>query len=207
MDNRTGNLFVISAPSGAGKTSLVQALCAKVERMTISVSHTTRGMRPGEHDGADYHFVDLDNFRAMIERQEFLEHAEVFGNLYGTSLTTVRQALARGDDVLFEIDWQGARRIRELDHEAISIFILPPSFAELRRRLEGRGGDKPEVIEQRMRAAAAEMSHYREYQYLVINDDFTRALEDLAAIVRATRLLTERQRRNRGPEFAWVDQR
>jgi guanylate kinase len=190
MTTRNALLFVVSAPSGAGKTSLVQALVANCEGVTISVSHTTRPARAGECNGVDYYFTEPREFEAMVARQEFIEHAKVFGNWYGTSRTAVDRALAANTDVILEIDWQGARRIRELYPAAVSIFILPPSLAELRKRLESRAGDRSDVIENRMREAGAEITHYAEYEYLVINDVFARALADLHAIVRAARLQT-----------------
>jgi guanylate kinase len=189
-----GQLFIVSAPSGAGKTSLVHALVAALPDIAVSVSHTTRPMRTGEVQGRDYHFVDEARFATMVARDEFLEHALVFGNRYGTSRSAVDETLARGLDVVLEIDWQGARRVRELKPEAVSVFILPPSLSELRRRLERRGKDDAAVIARRMEAARAEMSHFEEYGYLVVNDDFPRASLDLQAIVRATRLATARQR-------------
>lgn len=190
MSARRAQLFVISAPSGAGKTSLIQAVVAATPGLRVSVSHTTRGMRPGEREGVDYFFVDVPTFEQMIAREEFLEHAQVFGNLYGTSRPEVDRALAAGDDLVLEIDWQGARRIRALYPQAVTIFILPPSITALRTRLEARGEDRPEVIERRMQAAAAEMSHCGEYEYVVVNDDFAQAVEDLRAIVQASRLRT-----------------
>lgn len=189
-----GQLFIVSAPSGAGKTSLVHALVGALPDIAVSVSHTTRPMRPGEVQGRDYHFVDETSFAAMAERGEFLEHALVFGNRYGTSRGAVDTTLAQGIDVVLEIDWQGARRVRQLKPDAVSVFIMPPSLPELRRRLERRGKDGAEVIARRMEAARREMSHFDEYQYLVVNDDFERAREDLQAIVRAARLATPRQR-------------
>lgn len=189
----TGQLFIISAPSGAGKTSLVHALLRATTGIGVSISHTTRAMRPGEVHGRDYHFVDADTFTGMIDRGEFIEHALVFGNRYGTSRGTVAAALAAGQDLVLEIDWQGARRIRDLYPDAISVFVMPPSIGELRRRLEHRGEDRPEVIAGRMQAAQEEMSHFREYQYLIVNDDFERARADLEAIVRVARLATARQ--------------
>lgn len=189
----SGQLFIVSAPSGAGKTSLVHALLAGTPAIGVSVSHTTRAMRPGEVEGRDYYFVDIATFADMIAREDFLEHAMVFGNHYGTSRSAVAAALGAGQDLVLEIDWQGARRIRDLFPTAISIFILPPSIAELRRRLEHRGEDRPETIAERMLAASEEMSHYNEYQYLIVNDDFDRARGDLQAIVRAARLATARQ--------------
>jgi len=191
---RRAQLFVVSAPSGAGKTSLIQALVASVDGLRVSVSHTTRGQRPGEREGVDYFFVDVPTFESMVARDAFLEHARVFGNLYGTSREEVDRALAAGQDLVLEIDWQGARHVRALYPEAVTIFVLPPSVAELRRRLETRGEDRAEVIERRMREATAEMSHYPEYAYVVVNDVFERAKEDLRAIVRANRLRTAVQR-------------
>ncbi len=190
MTTRRAQLYVISAPSGAGKTSLIQTLVARTDALTVSVSHTTRGMRPGERPGSDYFFVDIPTFEGMVARDEFLEHAQVFGNFYGTSRPAVDRALAAGQDVVLEIDWQGARRIRTLYPQVVTVFILPPSLAELRKRLELRGEDRPEVITRRMQEAAAEASHYPEYEFLVVNSEFTRAAEDLHAIVRATRLRT-----------------
>jgi len=189
----TGQLFIVSAPSGAGKTSLVHALLGQLADIGVSVSHTTRRIRPGEVQGRDYHFVDIEAFREMIAHDDFLEHALVFGNYYGTSRSGVVAALASGRDLGLEIDWQGARRIRELVPDAVSVFIMPPSLEELRRRLEGRGKDDPDTIARRMEAARQEMSHFDEYQYLIVNDDFERARDDLAAVVRAARLATPRQ--------------
>jgi guanylate kinase len=185
----SGMLYILSAPSGAGKSSLLRALLAAVgDSATVSVSHTTRAPRPGEVDGRDYHFVDVAAFQAMIGEGAFLEHARVFDNHYGTSRAAVAQQLADGRDVILEIDWQGARLIRELMPESTGIFILPPSRETLRERLQGRGQDEDTVIERRMRDAISEMSHYNEYDYLVINDVFDRALEDLVAILRSRRL-------------------
>lgn len=193
MPARTALLFVVSAPSGAGKTSLVNALVAATDRIKISVSNTTRPMRAGERHGVEYYFTTFAEFEAMVARDEFLEHAKVFGNWYGTARAAVDAALASDTDVVLEIDWQGARRIREL-YPAVLIFILPPSLAELRKRLAGRGGDSAEVIEQRMHEAGAEMAHCGEYDYVIVNDEFSRALEDIQAIVRAARLQTRVQR-------------
>lgn len=189
----SGQLFIVSAPSGAGKTSLVAALLKSTPGIGVSVSHTTRAMRPGEVDGQNYFFVDMPTFEAMEARGEFLESALVFGNRYGTSRTAVTAALAAGQDLVLEIDWQGARRIRDLFPGAVSVFIMPPSLEELQRRLERRNEDGAEVIARRMQAAREEMSHYKEYQYLVVNDDFDRARDDLEAIVRVARLATPRQ--------------
>ncbi|MDY6955876.1 MAG: guanylate kinase [Pseudomonadota bacterium] len=197
-----GNLFVIAAPSGAGKTSLVQALMAADPRLQFSVSHTTRRPRPGEENGRDYHFIDEDAFRRMVSECAFLEHAEVFGRSYGTSRAAVEERLTAGEDVILEIDWQGARQIRALVPACISIFILPPSRGELERRLRGRATDAPDAIEQRLALAVAEMRHYGEFEYLVVNDRFDEALSDLQAIVRAARCRTDRQAAFRS---AWLN--
>lgn len=183
-----GTLFVISAPSGAGKTSLVSELLRRDDALRVSVSHTTRPMRPGERDGANYHFVTREQFEAMIARGEFLEHAEVFGNYYGTSQVWVEDTLARGLDVILEIDWQGAQQVRRLMPACVSIFIIPPSEEVLRARLTGRGTDAPEVIERRLAEAAEECRHSAEFDYLVVNDEFEVALADLLAIIRSQRL-------------------
>lgn len=202
MESRPGNLIVISAPSGAGKTSLVHALMKHMDGIRASVSHTTRARRPGENDGEDYFFVDEPTFREMIAGNKFLEYAEVFGNLYGTSNKQIQLVLDNGTDLLLEIDWQGARRIRETYPGSVSIFVLPPSEAALRERLVGRAGDEAVVIEQRMQAARSEMSHFAEYEFLLVNDDFDVALEELCAIVRACRLKTALRRRALGPDLA-----
>lgn len=188
-----GTLYVVSAPSGAGKTSLVKALLERDNRVLVSVSHTTRDMRPGEVDGKDYNFVDMDQFNSMIEAGAFLEHAEVFTNKYGTSQLWVEDQLAQGNDVILEIDWQGAQQVRRLMPDCLSIFILPPSQEELRRRLTGRGTDSQEVIDHRMSQAVGEMSHYGEYNYLIINDDFDTALDELASVFLSRRLVQDRQ--------------
>mgnify|MGYP000539585587 CR=1 FL=1 len=187
-----GTLFVVSAPSGAGKTSLVRELVESLDGIQVSVSHTTRPRREGEVDGVNYHFVDVHGFEAMIERGEFFEHARVFDNYYGTSRPAVQAALAAGQDVILEIDWQGARQVRQQLPDAVSVFILPPSREELERRLSGRGTDEHAVIERRMRDAVSEMAHHDEYDYLVINDDFTTALDELRALVVSRRLTRER---------------
>lgn len=193
MTVTTGTLYIVSAPSGAGKTSLVKALLDCESRIRVSVSHTTRAMRPGEVDGVNYHFVSREIFGAMVERGEFLEHAQVFDNFYGTSQTWIEQTLAEGFDLILEIDWQGAQQVRHLMPKAKSIFILPPTQEALRHRLTNRGQDSGEIIERRMRDAVSEMSHYVEYDYLVINDDFAHALDDLKAIFRANQLHAEQQ--------------
>lgn len=184
----TGTLFVLSAPSGAGKTSLVKSLLENTDNLSVSISHTTRAVRPGELQGVNYHFVSVDAFHAMLDHSDFLEHAEVFGNYYGTSRSFVEQTLRQGTDVILEIDWQGAQQIRRIFPEAVSIFILPPSRATLEDRLRGRGQDAEEVIQKRLSKAQDEMSHFVEYDYLVINDRFDIAVAELQAIIRASRL-------------------
>ena len=194
-DHATGQLYVISAPSGAGKTSLVKALLESTPNLEVSVSHTTRDIRPGETDGINYHFVDQSEFESIRDANGFFEWAQVFGNFYGTSSQTVQERLADGIDVILEIDWQGARQIKALVNTAISIFVLPPSTAALRSRLTDRGQDNDEIIEGRMQAARDEMAHYREADFIVLNDDFETALHDLQSIVRAQRLSQETQSR------------
>ncbi|MGV6816535.1 MAG: guanylate kinase [Thiotrichales bacterium] len=189
----SGTLFIVSAPSGAGKTSLVKALRSEISGISLSVSHTTRSMRPGEENGVDYHFVAPGAFEELIAAGDLLEYAEVFGNFYGTSRSAVEAQLQQGEDVLLEIDWQGARQIREQMPENQSIFILPPSREALQQRLEARGQDSDEVISKRMLAARAEMVHFNEYDYLVVNDDFDVALSELRSIVLANRARTARQ--------------
>lgn len=193
MNTSRGTLYTVSAPSGAGKTSLVKALIEQTEALCVSVSHTTRAQRPGEVDGVNYHFVDQAGFAAMLQQQAFLEYAEVFGNYYGTSRVWVEQQLQQGRDVILEIDWQGADQIRQLMPQARSIFILPPSLQALRQRLTGRGQDSEDTIQQRMNEAVNEMSHYPQAQYLVINDQFEQALADLQAIIRSERLQLHQQ--------------
>ena len=197
-----GNLYVVVAPSGAGKTTLVRLLLEQEAGVSLSVSFTTRPPRPGEQDGRDYHFVDAAAFQAMIARQEFLEWAEVHGNLYGTSKTWISERLASGDDVLLEIDWQGARQVRSVFPGAIGIFILPPSLEELTRRLTGRGTDSAETIARRLAAAEAEIRHAGEFDYVIINDVLEQALDDLRAVVRASRLTLAAQRARHAGLFA-----
>ena len=180
----SAKLFVLSAASGTGKTSLAAALVRSVPDMETSISHTTRAPRPGEQDGVHYHFVDKERFDAMATRGEFLEHASVFGNRYGTSRAEVENRLARGRSVLLDIDWQGARSVKQAVPAAVSIFILPPSREALRERLVRRGQDSAEVIARRMHEATSEMSHYREFDHVVVNDDFDGALADILHIVR-----------------------
>lgn len=189
----TGKLYIVSAPSGAGKTSLVKRLTAELDGLTVSISHTTRPMRVGEQNGVDYFFVSLDEFKAMIERQAFLEHAQVFDNFYGTAQRTVELALADGTDVILEIDWQGAEQVRNMLPDSESIFVLPPSIEILKQRLRGRGQDTEETIARRMQDAVTEISHYPEFDYLVVNDDFETALNQLKSIVIANRVAQRRQ--------------
>lgn len=188
-----GTLYTISAPSGAGKTSLVAALLQQTEGVQVSISHTTRAMRPGEVDGVNYHFVNKQQFIDMIGADDFLEHAEVFGNYYGTSQAWVAETLRKGIDVILEIDWQGAQQVRHVMPETVGIFIVPPSIEALRQRLTGRGQDDSEVIEKRMAEAISEMSHFSEADYIVINDDFDVALRDLQGILRTHHLTTAQQ--------------
>lgn len=194
----SGLLLIVSAPSGAGKTSLVNALLGRDPRLALSISHTTRPRRPKEQDGVNYHFVDRDTFVGMVERGGFLEYAEVFGHLYGTSLEAVARQRAGGQDVILEIDYQGARQIRARHPDAVGVFIIPPSKATLAQRLEHRGEDAPGVIRERLAKARTEMSHYADYDYLVVNDDFETALGDIAAILRAERSKVARQRARLG---------
>ncbi len=179
---RDGKLFILSAPSGAGKTTLAKALIESAPDTVLSVSYTTRARRPGEVDGVDYYFVDEDEFLAMVSAGEFLEHAQVFGNWYGTAFAAVEKLVREGKNVILDIDWQGARKIRERT-PAVSIFVLPPDLDELERRLRNRGQDSDLVIARRMREAAEEMRHYREYDHVVVNDDKEAALNDLRAII------------------------
>jgi len=183
-----GSVFMVVAPSGAGKSTLVNALLARDPGIELSISFTTRAPRPGEADGREYHFTDADDFLARRRRGEFLEWAEVHGHYYGTSLPWIEQRLGAGRDVLLEIDWQGARQVRAALPQAIGIFILPPSIEALEARLHKRGQDSPQVIARRLLAAGAEISHAPEFDYVVINEDFDRALAELCAIVAATRL-------------------
>jgi guanylate kinase len=178
-----GRLYVVAAPSGAGKTSLVKALMQREPRIQFSVSYTTRKPRPNEIPGRDYHFVSMQRFQEMLSNNEFLEHAPVFDNFYGTGARTVQEALANGEQLLLEIDWQGARQVRARLPEAVSIFILPPSRLALEQRLRSRSTDSDEVIQRRLRDAAHDLGHWNEFDYVVVNDKFEQALEDLQAIV------------------------
>jgi len=188
-----GLLFVVTAPSGAGKSSLIRGLLAADAGVALSVSYTTRAPRPGEQDGREYHFVDPATFAAMLERGEFLESAEVHGHRYGTSQKAIEGTRARGRDLVLEIDWQGAEQVRRLHPDTIGIFILPPSMAELERRLRARAQDADAVIRRRLQNAAEEMAHAAEFKYAIINNNFDDALRDLQAIVRAERAVTARQ--------------
>jgi guanylate kinase len=189
-----GRLYVVSAPSGAGKTSLVKALMEREPRIRFSVSYTTRKPRPNEIPGRDYHFVTMERFEEMVAHGEFLEHAQVFDNCYATGVRAVEEALANGEQLLLEIDWQGARQVRSRLPEARSIFILPPSRSALEQRLRARSTDSDAVIERRLRDAAQDLGHWNEFDYVVINDRFEQALEELSAIVldRGSRLLATR---------------
>ena len=188
-----GTLFTVSAPSGAGKTSLLAALIRQLSDIEVSVSHTTRAMRPGERDGVDYHFVDEAEFLAMVGRGDFLEHARVFDNLYGTAERWVADRLASGVDIVLEIDWQGAAQVHRLRPDCVRIFVLPPSLDCLLSRLTGRRQDGPEVIQRRLSQAREEISHYVEADYLIVNDSFDTALEELCSVIRAQRLRLDAQ--------------
>lgn len=188
-----GTLYIVSAASGTGKTSLLKSLLEQTKGISISVSHTTRDARIGEENGVHYHFVGKNTFHNLIEEGDFLEHAEVFGNFYGTSQSAVKEQLANGEDVILEIDWQGAQQVRKLMPDAVSIFILPPSREALLSRLQGRGQDSDDIIAGRMAEAISEMSHYNEFDYIVVNDVFDTALEELKGIFAAGRLTAKRQ--------------
>jgi guanylate kinase len=188
-----GNLFIVSAPSGAGKTSLVNAMLASTSSIDLSVSYTTRAPRPGETDGREYHFVSRETFLEMAQRGDFLESAEVYGNLYGTSQPWIRTEIAEGRDILLEIDWQGAAQVRRIFPGCISIFILPPSLQALETRLKGRKQDSAEVIEQRLQAAREDIAHVSEFDYVIINDKLDEAVQQLKAVVVAAGLRRDRQ--------------
>jgi guanylate kinase len=190
----SGNLFIVSAPSGAGKTTLVRGLLQEDPLVHLSVSYSTRAPRQGEIDGREYHFVDLATFQIMKERGDFLEWAQVHGNFYGTSRVWIEEQMAQGRDILLEIDWQGACQVRKSFPTGLGIFILPPSLSELENRLTGRGTDHPEVIARRLSAAQEEMSHVDDFEYAIINNELRVAVDDLCAVVRSARLLTAGQR-------------
>ena len=197
-----GTLFIVTAPSGAGKTSLVEALTEREQQLRVSVSHTTRIKRPGEEDSVNYHFVDENTFTEMLQAGNFFESAHVYGNHYGTSQLWVNKQLEAGHDVILEIDWQGAVQVRNLDPNACSIFILPPSLKTLKTRLQSRAQDDTETIEKRMNEAVAEISHVAEADFVVVNDDFNTALEDLSAIIRSCRLTMKHQKTNQAALLA-----
>lgn len=195
-----GTLYIISAPSGAGKTSLVKALIddadnIDADNIMVSVSHTTRAMRDGEKEGVDYHFVKQEEFLSMVDGGDFLEHAKVFDNYYGTSQKHVEQQLLQGLDVILEIDWQGARQVRKQFPDSLSVFILPPSSEALKDRLQNRGQDNEEIINRRMKDAVNEMSHYAEFDYIIVNDDFNQALQELGCVFKTNRLRQLQQER------------
>lgn len=197
-----GNLYIISAPSGAGKTSLVRVLIDDMKELCVSISHTTRLQRPGEVHGKDYFFVSVEEFKQMLQQQAFLEHAEVFGNYYGTTRESVEKSLQTGHDVILEIDWQGAQQVKKLMPDCISIFILPPSTSILEQRLKRRGQDSDETIAKRMQEAVTEIKHYREFDYLIVNDIFDEALNALKSIITAHRMHQERQKLSLAPLIA-----
>lgn len=197
-----GTLFIVTAPSGAGKTSLVEALTEREQQLRVSVSHTTRLKRSGEEDGVNYHFVDEATFMETLQAGNFFESAHVYGNHYGTSQLWVNEQLEAGHDVILEIDWQGAVQVRNLDPSACSIFILPPSLETLKTRLQRRAQDDTETIEKRMSEAVKEISHVAEADFIVVNDDFNIALEDLSAIVRSYRLTAKHQKTNQAALLA-----
>jgi len=197
-----GTLYIISAPSGAGKTSLVKALLEAMSEVVVSLSHTTRVKRDDEVDGREYHFIDEQTFDQMVANDEFLEHANVFGNKYGTSRQHLQEQLLLGRDVILEIDWQGARQIRQLMGDCKSIFVLPPTMQALSDRLIGRGQDTEETIELRMNEAKSEMTHYAEFDYIVINDDFDTAVAELASIFVSNRLLADAQQQRHSEKLA-----
>jgi len=188
-----GNLFMVVAPSGAGKSTLVNALLSKDPEICLSISYTTRKPRPGEQDGQHYHFTTVEDFRERHAHHEFLESAEVHGNFYGTSRVWIEEQMRNGHDVLLEIDWQGAQQVKKQFRNAVGIFILPPSLDALKERLEKRGQDAPDIIMRRLDAAREEMRHSVEFDYVIMNQDFARAVDDLSAIVRAARLTAPRQ--------------
>lgn len=195
----SGNLYIVSAPSGAGKSSLIKALLSQSTRreLAVSVSHTTRQPRPGEVNGEHYHFVSVEQFKSMIENDDFFEWAEVFGNYYGTSKAAISDQLAQGIDVFLDIDWQGARQVKDHMPSSVAVFILPPSKDELHRRLVGRGQDSDDVISQRMDEAVAEMSHYHEFDFVLVNDDFEQTVSEFSGLIATQRLnLATQQQRN-----------
>ena len=201
-----GTLIIVTAPSGAGKTTLVRGLLARDARVRLSVSYTTRERRPGERDGHDYHFVDTAAFRALRDRGEFLEWAEVHGNYYGTSRVWLREQMAAGHDILLEIDWQGAQQVRKVFPEAVGVFVLPPSLEALEARLRGRATDSDEVIARRLLAARGEMRHVAEFDYVILNEHLEPAIDDLVAVVRAARLRYANQHARHPRYFEFLEQ-
>ncbi len=197
-NNARGTLYIVSAPSGAGKSSLVTALLEQTRDIKVSVSHTTRAPRPGEENGVNYNFVTVDQFKALLAEDAFLEYAEVFGNFYGTSRIWLEEQLNAGTDIILEIDWQGAQQVRHLMPESIGIFILPPSKEALQERLDNRGQDSADIIAGRMAQAVSEMSHFDEYDYVIINDRFEVALNELRSVIIAQRQLLNNQQRRQG---------
>ena len=195
----TGNIYIISAASGTGKTSLVHELINQVPNVEMSVSYTTREKRNGEIDGVDYYFVSEKEFGEMVEKRDFLEYAIVFNKSYGTSKSQIEKVLAQGKDVILEIDWQGAQQVRSKMDGTIGLFILPPSFAALKQRIVGRGQDSDEVVAHRLRAASSEISHYPEYDFLIVNDDFNKAVDDLKSVIIAQRYRCDKQTKNLKP--------
>ncbi len=196
-----GKLYIVSAPSGAGKTSMLSQLIERKPELKISVSHTTRSARQGEKHGENYYFVSLDDFKQAIADEEFFEFAEVFGNYYGTSRKKVQQQLDEGHDVILEIDWQGARKVRDQFEEVVSIFILPPSRDDLEKRLQGRQQDSDEIIQGRMREARDEIAHYNEYDFVIINDDFEQAVNELESIFISEKLKLNAQQQSNSKLF------
>ncbi|MBD5804834.1 Guanylate kinase [Azoarcus sp. Aa7] len=201
-----GTLIIITAPSGAGKTTLVRGLLERDPQMHLSVSYTTRAPRPGEHDGREYHFVDVETFRTLRDRGEFLEWAEVHGNYYATSRVWLKEQIAAGRDILLEIDWQGAQQVRRSFADAVGVFVLPPSVEVLESRLRGRGTDSEDVIARRLLGARGEMRHVGEFDYVILNDDLQNAIDDLVAVVRASRLRYGRQRLRHQQYFDFLEQ-
>lgn len=201
-----GTLIIITAPSGAGKTTLVSALLERDPKVRLSISYTTRAPRPGEQDGREYHFVDLPTFRSLRDRGEFLEWAEVHGNYYATSKVWIREQTAAGHDIVLEIDWQGAQQVRKTFTDSVGVFVLPPSFEALEARLRGRGTDSDEVIARRLLGARSEMRHVSEFDYVILNNELSDAIDDLAAVVRASRLRYRKQHARHLQYFDFLEQ-
>jgi guanylate kinase len=206
MSIMSGTLFIVTAPSGAGKTTLVRGLLARDPQVSLSVSYTTRPPRPGEEEGEDYHFVDVPTFKSLRDKGEFLEWAEVHGNYYATSKVWIREQMALDRDILLEIDWQGAQQVRRAFPSAVGVFILPPSVEELEHRLRGRGTDSDEVIARRLLGARGEMRHVGDFEYVILNNELREAIDDLVAVVRAARLRNANQRGRHGDYFNFLEQ-